>query len=204
LSPAPRAGAQRSLNQLSSGLEAVVPALFALDVATAPAAWRVVLRLADGEGRPLASHEVNLAAHPPARRAAAFETTGPRATHGAQRVPREPARRSRRLPGSACAWGGHRRPVGRLLAWLRENYANPAKLAHGLRPREPSALLRTRSAHRGALRRSARRAQLRPRGDGRAGHREDVSRRADRGTPRRARAYGGRLGEREGDHGADP
>ena len=46
--------------------------LFTLDVLTDPAARRVVLRLADGDGRHLAAHEVDLGAHPPARWAAAF------------------------------------------------------------------------------------------------------------------------------------
>jgi hypothetical protein len=50
--------------------------LFTLDVLTDPAARRVVLRLADGDGRHLAAHEVDLGAHPPARWAAAFDTRG--------------------------------------------------------------------------------------------------------------------------------
>jgi hypothetical protein len=51
-----------------------MPPLFTLDVSTDPAARRVALRLHDEEGRFLAHHEVDLAIHPPARWAAAFDT----------------------------------------------------------------------------------------------------------------------------------
>ncbi len=53
---------------------ATVPALFTLDITTDPAARRATVRLADGDGRHLGAHEVDLGAHPPARWEAAFDT----------------------------------------------------------------------------------------------------------------------------------
>jgi tetratricopeptide (TPR) repeat protein len=51
-----------------------MPPSFTLDLATDPVARRAALHLADGDGRHLAAHEVDLGAYPPARWAAAFDT----------------------------------------------------------------------------------------------------------------------------------